>query len=260
MVSYDRTIPPGGKGKITLKVNTRNRRGKLTKRALVITNDPDNKAIKISIAGKIKSLISVEPRSYVFLSGLPDEEITREVRIIGVEVPKFTIKKITDNLDGKVSYKLITVKKGKEYLLKIKNRYKKRGSYYGEINLETDSPKKPNIKIRVSGRIKSELVVIPNVVYFGRIVEKRKIIEKNLTKRIIVKDLKKQPFKIVALDYNKKLFNIAIEDQEKKDTKILRITPIVDNLRKGVNYDLLRIKTDLKSAPEASVGLRIYVQ
>ncbi len=260
MVSYDRTIPPGGKGKITLKVSTRNRRGKLTKRALVITSDPDNKAVKISISGKVKSLISVEPRSYVFLSGLPDEEITRELRIVGVEVPKFYIKKITDNLDGKVTYKLITVKEGREYLLRIKNNFKKQGSYYGEINLETDSPKKPNIKIRVSGRIKSELAVIPRVVYFGRITQKEKVIEKNITKRIIVKDLKKQPFKIVGLDYNKKLFNIVVEEQEKQDTKILRITPIVNNLKKGINYDLLRIKTDLKNYPEVSVGMRVYLQ
>ncbi len=260
MVKFDHSIPPGGKGRITLKVNTKNRRGKLTKKALVITNDPANKAIKLSLSGKVKALISVEPRPYVFLSGLPDEDVAAEVHILGVEVPKFTIKKITDNLNGKVKYKLITVKKGKEYILTVENNFKKQGSYYGEINLVTDCPQKRNIKIRVSGRIRGELIAIPRIVYFGRIAKGNKNLSKNFTKQILIKSLRKRPFKITALDYNKKLFNIIIIDNGKKDTQKLRVIPILENMKKGINYDLLRIKTDLKNYPELSVGLRVFIQ
>ncbi|RLB06010.1 MAG: hypothetical protein DRG83_01355 [Deltaproteobacteria bacterium] len=260
MVNYDRTIPPGGEGKITLKVNTRNRRGKLTKRALVLTNDPTNKAVKISVSGTVKALISVEPRSYVFLTGLPDEDIIEEVRIVADQVPKFTIKEITDNLKGKVEYKLTTVEKGKEYILTITNKYKKVGNYYGEINILTDNPKKPKIRIRISGRIKGELIAIPKIVYFGRIMEDNKNLSHNLTKQIIIKDIKKKPFKIVRLDYNKKLFNIDINETDNKNVWRLKVTPKIKNMKKGVNYDLLKIKTDVKNYSELSVGLRIFVQ
>ncbi len=260
MVKYDHSIPPGGKGNITLRVNTKNRRGKLTKRALVITNDPANKGVKISISGTVKALISVEPRPYVFLTGLPEDEITGEVRLLAEEVPSFKIKKTTDNLKGKIEYKLITVKEGKEYILRVKNRYKKQGSYYGEIDLLTDNPKKPKIRIRVSGRIRGELEAIPRVVYFGRVASTSDVPPQRLTRQLIVRSLKKRAFNIVALDYNKKLFNIEIENEEnRKDIKRLKIVPLLNNMKKGANYDLLKIKTDVKTSPELSIGLRIFV-
>jgi len=53
VANFDKAIPPGQEGKITLKINTRNRKGKLRQYANIFSNDPQNPKTKISINGLI---------------------------------------------------------------------------------------------------------------------------------------------------------------------------------------------------------------
>jgi len=261
VVSYDREIPPGGKGKITLKVSTKNRKGKVLKRALVITNDRSKKPPIISISGKIKAVIYVEPRPYVFLNGLVGDKIDKEIRLVAGDIPRFSIKKADTTLKEKISYSLSTVKKGKEYILKIENKYPKKGNYYGSIKLYTDNPTKPLITIRVSGRITGELVAVPRTLFFGRVSpENIKSGSKNLSRQLFVKNLKKKPFHILDLDYDKKSFKVEMEPSQNDGTIKLHVSPELDHFKKGNYFSFLKIKTDVPSSQELSIGLRIFIQ
>ena len=62
MASFDHTIPPGGEGKITLKVNTKGYEGKIYKGALVNTNDHEHNAVHLGIKAFVKVPVSVSPR------------------------------------------------------------------------------------------------------------------------------------------------------------------------------------------------------
>ena len=47
--SFDATIPPGGKGRIDLKFDTRHPHGRVKKRAIVLTNDPESPKVLIEV-------------------------------------------------------------------------------------------------------------------------------------------------------------------------------------------------------------------
>ncbi len=77
---YDREIPPGGTGRIPLKLRTSNLT-KFTKRVTVTTNDPRNASFKLSLTGTVKPYVTATPRS-LRLSGVkPTEEISEIVRL-----------------------------------------------------------------------------------------------------------------------------------------------------------------------------------
>ena len=57
MAKYDTAIPPGGEGKITLKVNTKGYDGWISKRARVHTNDPRRRIMKLTLKAFVKVAI-----------------------------------------------------------------------------------------------------------------------------------------------------------------------------------------------------------
>jgi len=79
---FDRSILPGGEGKITLRVNTRGYDGKIRKTARVYTNDPRIPQDYLVIEALIKTPIVLSERM-VFLQGTTQETITRTVDIKG---------------------------------------------------------------------------------------------------------------------------------------------------------------------------------
>ena len=80
VASFDKAIPPGQEGKVTLTVNTRNKRGKLSDGATIFSNDLQNPKTKISVTAFVKQYISVEPIT-IRLIGYSGENIGKKVTI-----------------------------------------------------------------------------------------------------------------------------------------------------------------------------------
>ena len=78
MPSFDRGIPPGGRGKITLQVNTAGFQGPIDKSAKVSSNDPVNGQITLHLKALVKVPILLTPK-YVYLSGISEKTVTRVV-------------------------------------------------------------------------------------------------------------------------------------------------------------------------------------
>ncbi|MBW2182348.1 MAG: DUF1573 domain-containing protein, partial [Deltaproteobacteria bacterium] len=49
MASFDKVIPPGQEGKVTLSVKTKNMSGKFAKSATIKSNDPKNPKLRIKL-------------------------------------------------------------------------------------------------------------------------------------------------------------------------------------------------------------------
>jgi len=75
---FTRAIPPGGEGKITLRVSTRGYRGEIRKSAKVYTNDPRKNVELLNIRAFVRVPIYMSTR-YVYLRGLAGQKITRTV-------------------------------------------------------------------------------------------------------------------------------------------------------------------------------------
>ena len=148
-VSYTRQIPPGGEGKITLKVKTKGYGGrKLSKGATVYTNDKKKSALRLSIAGNIEKFVTIRPRQ-VRLRGPAGEQLKRKVTIIPVEKYPFKILKVRAQNGENIRFEL-----QEENALIVENQRLQKGRYFDNITLETDSKIRPTLNVRVYGDIR----------------------------------------------------------------------------------------------------------
>ena len=155
-VSYTKEIPPGGKGTVSVEVNTRGYGGRrLSKRVMVETNDPENPEFYLKIDGNVEEFARIEPHN-VQLMGPSGKALKQRVSIVPLEEHPFTIVGVTAESGDNIRFKLETIKTSQktEYLLTIENRRKEEGRYRELILLKTDSPVRPEIRIGVYGRIK----------------------------------------------------------------------------------------------------------
>lgn len=187
MASFDKAIPPGQEGKVTLKVNTKNKKGKFSQTAAIISNDPQNPSTKISLSGLIKQFISVDPGARLKLQGFYGDKIKKEVTITSLEEQPFKITGITSNIEALIEYELKTIQENKSYNLEIKTRSGIKEPFQGKVVLKTNSQKKPEIEISLEGRVREEVRVSPRYVFFGVIdTSKEDIDPSSLIRRITV--------------------------------------------------------------------------
>jgi hypothetical protein len=148
---YDRSIPPGGEGKITLKFNSRGFEGRIRKVARVYTNDPKNRRDTLVIDALIKTPIRISNR-LVYLQGTTKQTITKTVDITGELDKPLKLEPMDYTLDKKVKFNIEEVTKGKHYRV-IFTSIPNVGNYYqGLLKLRTSYAEKPELVIHVRGR------------------------------------------------------------------------------------------------------------
>lgn len=147
-------IAPGAEGKVTLRVNTKGYGGqKITKSATVYTNDPKKKRIKLRMTGNVAVFADIDPKS-IKLIGAPGETVRAVVKIVPTEAYPFRIDGEPET--GKNTYRCSLEEKNGTYILTAENLATENAVYFDTVVLRTDHPAKPEIEIRVVGRIKTE--------------------------------------------------------------------------------------------------------
>jgi hypothetical protein len=263
VVRYDRTIPPGGVGQITLQVNTTGYRGKITKSAQVTTNDPAQRKSKIYLAMNVRSYIVVEPGTKILLRGTVGEDIRRVIRIRPVDDQPLEITKIQSNLGSAIAYKLNRKDESNQYELEVVSKATERKTASGFITLHTNHPQKKVVKLSVHIRIRPELEAWPNTITFQQGSQSGSTSKEN--KRVLtILNTRGKNFRIVELNYNKAYFQVRSLGQDDKaaQRQKLEVVALMDKLPGGrVQFqDTLNIKTDSPQAGELRIPLTIRLK
>jgi len=148
---FDRSIPPGGEGKITLNLNTRGYEGKVRKTARVYTNDPKTPQDMIVIEALVKTPIVMSGRM-VLLQGTTQETITRTVDIKGELNKPLKLEPVDYTLGKKVKFNIEEIAKGKHYRVTFTSIPNVGNYYHGLLKLRTSYPEKPELVIHVRGK------------------------------------------------------------------------------------------------------------
>jgi hypothetical protein len=154
-VSYTREIPPGGKGKITVMINTKGYGGRRIKKKIIAqTNDLNHPSLYLTVGGNVDKFADIIPHS-VMLIGPAGIQIKTEVTILPQEKYRFKIVGSSARQGENIDFKVEEIKgsRGKVYLLTVENLKREKGRYYDTIILKTDSKIQPEIKINVFGNI-----------------------------------------------------------------------------------------------------------
>ena len=105
MARFDRTIPPGGEGKIALEMRTKGYQGNMQKTARVMSNDPKNPQLTITMKGKIWAPIQINPR-HVHLRGTVGEKVEQVVRVQGQKEEPLMVKLASVSVADKLAVEL----------------------------------------------------------------------------------------------------------------------------------------------------------
>jgi len=152
---FSGSIPPGGEGWITLKVNTRGYRGTVTKSARVYSNDPTNKQITLSMRIGVLEVISVSQYK-IYLRGKEGENISGSVIVEAKMEKPLELKPEIFKLMDTINYDIEEIEKGKRYKVIFKNAEGVTGSYSGKLRIMTNYPEKPEILIYVYMNIQKD--------------------------------------------------------------------------------------------------------
>ena len=153
MTRYDRVIPPGGTGQITLKIDTSSVNGEFEKKATVWSNDPQRKRVELYLKGEVKPHISLVPGGYLSLQGAKGQVTGEKLDIINNHEQPFKITSIISDLPDNIIWHLKEIKHGYSYTLKVEDISTKAGQYSGHLVVRTDQLQKPALVIIVSGYV-----------------------------------------------------------------------------------------------------------
>jgi len=262
VVRYDRTIPPGGVGQVTLQVNTTDLRGKITKSAQVTSNDPQQRHRKIYLAINVRTYIIVEPGARILLRGTVGEDIRRVVHIRASDDQPLEITKVQSNLGSTIDYKLNRKDEAHQYELEVVSKATDKKTASGFITLHTNHPKKKVVKLSVHVRIRPELEVRPNQIAFQKTSKSGN--SKGGFKRVItIVNNRGKSFRLRELRYNEEYFKVRSLAPGGKSQRRhqLEVVPLMDRLPAGRARfeETLVIKTDVAKAAELKVRMRIQV-
>ncbi len=148
-------IPPGGEGKITVKVSTKGYGGrKISEAVSIYTNDKKNRRLTVTVTGLVEKAAEIIPPRAI-LNGPAGKPLVTQIRIIPTE--RFPLKIVnTRTKDGKfIRFRLEEIKEpGKPlYLLTVENIRLEKGRYSDVIYLETENKAIPPIQIYIIGNI-----------------------------------------------------------------------------------------------------------
>jgi hypothetical protein len=148
---FDRTIPPGGEGKITLRVHTKGYHGEIRKRANVFTNDPCKNFETLRIKAFVKVPIYLFPKE-VYLKGVAGKKITRTVQIRAEEDKPLKLEQSYFDLSEKVTYRIEEVEAGRMFRIHFTSIPGPAGNYRGVLKLKTNYPERPEMSIRIRAK------------------------------------------------------------------------------------------------------------
>ena len=153
MTRYDRVIPPGGTGQITLGIDTSKEIDEFEKKAVVWSNDPQRKRVALYLKGAVKPHISIIPGGYISLQGVKGQVPTEKLDIINNHKQPFKITTVIHDLPDLIHWRVKENVPGFSYTLEVEDISTKAGEYAGHLILQTDQPQKPELVIIVNGYI-----------------------------------------------------------------------------------------------------------
>ncbi len=242
-----------------MAVNTAGLNGEVHKGATVYSDDPGNKAVKLSLTGEVKPYVEVAPRSSLYLVADRGTSMKQTLKITAAEGEHMKILTENDNLNGAATYKVNEVQPNKEYTLEVDSSPEKEpGRYSGYIELVTDHPKKQTVKIHVNVDIRGDVLVSPPNVFFGNI-DPSAVGNAPLQRRLMIVRKGGKELKLTHVKFDEKKYQVTINQLQEGKTYEMIVTPRLENFTPGVYRDEIMLRTDVDTQPVVNIPLTMSI-
>ncbi len=243
-MTSDKTIPPGGEGEIKATVNPKGRSGKLQKSVTVNTNDPEHRAIKLTIKADVLAAINIEPRHINFGQIEAGAGATKTATILVRKDVKTSVTGVESNND-QVKARLLPKRDDKgRYVVEVSiAKDAKPGPLHSVITINTTEDSKVKSRLTTRAEIMGDLTYAPRALNLraghGKVtLERRK------------KD--GPPFRVLEAHSTVPQFKVKMSEVEKQARYEFDVTvePTGD-----IHRGALEIKTNNKRQPLIKVPL-----
>jgi hypothetical protein len=158
-------IPPGGEGKIKVKVSTRGRKGNLQKSVVVQSNDPKQPRYNLKIKGMVEVIASFEPDRINLKNIAKGETVTQTVKLAGREVDKLKITELVSSKPEELTAEMIT-EEGKPAVKVSFKAGDKAGRISARVTAKTNLKNPKEIFLYVYGQVSEDLVAERPFIFF----------------------------------------------------------------------------------------------
>jgi len=178
VASFDRTIPPGGTGKIAAEVDTTGFSGPISKAVLMFSNDPATPQVNLVIKADVRAFIEVLPRPLIiFRNVLQGEPASERLVLLSADGSDFKVESAeASGGTYQLAYKELGEKervpdrKGSQWELTVTvPANAPEGMLNQKIVVKTTAAKAPEVTINVTGAVRPVVQVIPPQVNFGTV-------------------------------------------------------------------------------------------
>ena len=177
VANFDKSIAPGGSGKVEAEVDTDAFTGPIAKSILVFSSDTATPQVNLVVKGEVRSFVEVLPRNLVRLNVLQGEPASEKVTLTGTEGSSFAITGV-DTAGGpyKVEYRELPEKeriperKGSQWEVKITVPPDAPERLLNHtLIIKTTEAKAAEVGIQISGVVRPIVQVVPAEVNFGTV-------------------------------------------------------------------------------------------
>jgi len=151
--AYDRLIPPGGQGALTLSIKPFTLQGQFAKKTDVFLNDPDQPRLVFTLKGIIHPLIDIQPGTIIRFRGKTGEDLHRQVRLTSRLPESWEVSSFKTNIPQLIDVNLKATEPGRVYMVEVRQKRQEPGKYQGMIELFNTLQKRPRLVLRVFGEV-----------------------------------------------------------------------------------------------------------
>jgi hypothetical protein len=202
VADFDKTIPPGGTGKVRASVDTSAFNGPITKAVLVFSNDPATPQLNLVIKAEVRSMIEALPRNLLlFRSVLQGETATEKTVLVSADGTPFKVlglqikgKDYVDSGKKSATGGPIWVEKGADkspYEVAVRELPEKdrmpdrkgpqfevsvtvpttapEGMLNDKVVVRTDMPKATEVPLTITGAVRAIIQVVPGEINLGKV-------------------------------------------------------------------------------------------
>ncbi|MGH9443425.1 MAG: DUF1573 domain-containing protein [Thermoanaerobaculia bacterium] len=187
VASFDKVIKPGQSGKITAAVDTKNFNGPITKAVTVVSNDPENPQIALTIKAVVKPYVEVAPQEFVRFSTIRGDSAAADLVIFSSE--KDFHPTVADSSQPYLQAEISPIDEKSKLERPGTQQYRLHitlgptaplGVLNAPVRIKTGVAKQPELEIRVAGIVRDRLSVTPAAVAFGNFTPGKDVISRNV--------------------------------------------------------------------------------
>jgi hypothetical protein len=238
VAEHPEVVPPGGKGEITLKLDTTGITGAFRKTAVVASNDSSQPFVTLVMTGETLGRIKVEGADgrRLKLAGCLGQEITTSATLVDPQGGQLFIAAVENPMDDYLKAELTPLEPGKRYRLTLTATASQPMEFAGPLFLVVPGSGKVSLFAMVE--VRGPFTAQPRDLYFGGLRRDQPA----LSRSILVEKACVDRLEITKLEYNRELLEVKQVWDQPGERLFLEVTPRLRNLPTGPLDEQLAIQ------------------